>query len=96
MTPTPPRLLVVDDEPPIVRLVERFARSEGFEVVAATGGSEALARLRPGLADVASRLLTRSSVAYQLDGTVTVDAGVLGQPKFGPSTLLRGDVAVRR
>ena len=50
----------------------------------------------PGLADVASRLLTRSSVAYQLDGTVTVDAGVLGQPKFGPSTLLRGDVAVRR
>lgn len=50
----------------------------------------------PGLADVASRLLTRSTVAYQLDGTVTVDAGVLGQPKFGPSTLLRGDVAVRR
>jgi hypothetical protein len=50
----------------------------------------------PGLADVASRLLTRSSVGYQLDGTVTVDAGVLGQPRFGPSTLLRGDVTVRR
>lgn len=50
----------------------------------------------PGLADLASRLLTRSSIAYQLDGTVTVDAGVLGQPKFGPSTWLRGDVAVRR
>lgn len=50
----------------------------------------------PGLADVASRLLTRSSVGYQLDGTVTVDAGVLGQPRFGPSTLLRGDLVVRR
>jgi hypothetical protein len=50
----------------------------------------------PGLADVASRLLTRSNVGYQLDGTVTVDAGVLGQPKFGPSTLLRGDLVVRR
>jgi hypothetical protein len=50
----------------------------------------------PGLANVAQRLLTRSSVGYQLDGTVTVDAGVLGQPRFGPSTLLRGDVAVRR
>lgn len=50
----------------------------------------------PGLANLASRLLTRSTVGYQLDGTVTVDAGVLGQPKFGPSTLLRGDLAVRR
>ena len=50
----------------------------------------------PGLANLATRLLTRSSVAYQLDGTVTVDAGVLGQPKFGPSTLLQGDLNVRR
>ena len=50
----------------------------------------------PGLADVAARLLTRSTVAYQLDGTVTVDAGALGQPRFGPSTLLRGDLVVRR
>ena len=50
----------------------------------------------PSLSDVAARLLTRSSVNYQLDGTVTVDAGVLGQPKFGPSTLLRGDLVVRR
>ena len=50
----------------------------------------------PGLADVAARLLTRSAINYQLDGTVTVDAGALGQPKFGPSTLLRGDLVVRR
>lgn len=50
----------------------------------------------PGLADVATRLITRSNVNYQLDGTVTVDAGVLGQPRFGPSTLLRGNLVVRR
>jgi hypothetical protein len=50
----------------------------------------------PGLANVAQRLLTRSSIGYSLNGTVTVDAGVLGQPKFGPSTLLRGDLVVRR
>lgn len=50
----------------------------------------------PGLSGLASNLLTRSSVNYQLDGTVTVDAGVLGQPRFGPSTLLRGDLVVRR
>jgi hypothetical protein len=50
----------------------------------------------PGLVDLASRLLTRNSVGYRLDGTVTVDAGVLGRPSFGPNTLLRGDVAIRR
>lgn len=50
----------------------------------------------PGLADLAARLLTRSTIGYQLDGTVTVDAGALGRPKFGPSTLLHGDLVVRR
>ncbi len=50
----------------------------------------------PGLADVASRLLTRSSVNYRLDGTIAVDAGPLGTPTFGPSTLLDGTLSIRR
>lgn len=50
----------------------------------------------PGLADVARRLLTRSSINYRLDGTVAVNAGPLGQPRFGPSTLLDGTLTVRR
>lgn len=50
----------------------------------------------PGLADVAARLLTRSSVAYRMEGTVSVDAGAFGQPSFGPSTLLEGDLPIRR
>ncbi len=50
----------------------------------------------PGLADVAARLLTRSSVNYQLNGTVSVNAGPLGTPTFGPSTLLDGTLSVRR
>jgi hypothetical protein len=50
----------------------------------------------PGLADVASRLLTRSALTYRLDGTLTVDAGLLGQPSFGPQTWLRGQVDVTR
>ncbi len=50
----------------------------------------------PGLADIATRLITRSAVGYRLDGTVRVDAGVLGQPSFGPSTLLRGELTVSR
>jgi hypothetical protein len=50
----------------------------------------------PGLADVAVRLATRSSVNYQLDGTVAVNAGPLGTPRFGPSTLLNGTLSIRR
>jgi hypothetical protein len=50
----------------------------------------------PGLADVAARLITRSSVNYRLDGTVTVNAGALGSPRFGPSTLLDGTLSIRR
>lgn len=50
----------------------------------------------PGLAEMATRLLTRSSVGYRLDGTVTVDAGVLGRPSFGPNTLMSGNLNIRR
>lgn len=49
----------------------------------------------PGLSGVARRILARQSVPYRLEGTVGVDAGRLGQPVFGPMTLLRGDTVVR-
>jgi len=45
----------------------------------------------PGLSSVARRLLARQSVGYRLDGTIGVEAGRLGQPVFGPMTLLRGE-----
>jgi len=49
----------------------------------------------PGLSSVARRLLARESVPYRLEGTIGVDAGRLGQPVFGPMTLLRGETAGR-
>lgn len=49
----------------------------------------------PGLRGVAQRLLARQSVPYRLEGTVGVDAGPLGQPVFGPMTLVRGETAAR-
>ncbi len=49
----------------------------------------------PGLADVVKRAATGQAVPYHLDGTIGVDAGSLGQPTFGPLTLLRGDIAPR-
>lgn len=46
----------------------------------------------PGLADTIRRAINRQPLAYRLEGTIGVDAGRLGQPTFGPMTLLRGDV----
>jgi hypothetical protein len=46
----------------------------------------------PGLANVIRRAIDRQPLAYQLEGTVGVDAGRLGQPTFGPMTILRGEL----
>jgi Late embryogenesis abundant protein len=50
----------------------------------------------PGLADVLLRAASGQSIRYNLQGTVGVDAGVLGQPSFGPMSLLSGAVRVTR
>lgn len=50
----------------------------------------------PRLANVIPRAVSGSPIEYQLDGRFGVDAGVLGQPTFGPMTLLRGDLQARR
>ena len=50
----------------------------------------------PGLADVIRRAANRDPLAYRLDGTIGVDAGQLGQPIFGPMTLLEGETTVVR
>ena len=46
----------------------------------------------PGLANVVRRAVSGQTVAYQLDGTVGVDAGRFGQPSFGPMLLVRGQI----
>jgi DNA-binding NtrC family response regulator len=59
MSGTRPVLLVVDDEPGIIAMVERFARSQGFDVIARADGRHIvseLATLRPDAALVDLRL----------------------------------------
>lgn len=48
------------------------------------------------LADVAAQVFARNEVDYRLDGTLTIDAGALGQPSFGPQTWLQGSAQVLR
>jgi hypothetical protein len=50
----------------------------------------------PGLGNVVSRAVSGDPLAYRLEGRFSVDAGPLGQPSFGPSTLLRGEVRAFR
>jgi hypothetical protein len=35
------------------------------------------------------------AVEYELEGTIGIDAGALGEPTFGPMTLLRGNLGPR-
>src|SRR5690349_1300341 len=50
----------------------------------------------PDLAGVLGSAIGGNALAYRLEGRFTVDAGALGQPSFGPSTLLRGEVRAFR
>ncbi len=50
----------------------------------------------PNLADVVTRAVSGSGgIGYELNGTATLDAGLLGQPSFGPMTLLDGVLSTR-
>lgn len=46
----------------------------------------------PGLGQALSRAVSRQPIEYALDGTVSVDAGPLGEPVFGPMPILRGEL----
>jgi hypothetical protein len=50
----------------------------------------------PALANIVSSAVTRGSMGYTLNGTVGVDAGLLGRPTFGPMQLLQGNLQARR
>lgn len=49
----------------------------------------------PGLARIVANRTQSDPVEYRLDGTVGVDAGRLGQPVFGPMTLMSGELRTR-
>ena len=47
-----PLLLVADDEPAVLNVIERFAKREGFDVVACPGGQVALDGLQGARPDL--------------------------------------------
>src|SRR3954452_4934862 len=51
-TGTPPRILIVDDDPNLLVLLAEQLRSDGFEIQTARDGDEALRRLKSGWPDL--------------------------------------------
>jgi len=64
MTPTPMRILIVDDEEPVAGLLASFCASQGRDVTVCTSSLEALARIAEAPPDV----LITDIVMAQLDG----------------------------
>src|SRR5437763_14913312 len=64
MTPEAPRILLVDDEHAVQTLLAYPLRKEGYEVVSATTGREALERFRDGRFD----LVVLDVMLPQIDG----------------------------
>jgi hypothetical protein len=46
----------------------------------------------PGLSAAITRAVSRQPIEYELEGTVSVEAGAFGEPVFGPMTILRGEL----
>lgn len=49
----------------------------------------------PQLGRIARAVVSGQTLPYRLDGSFAVAAGALGEPRFGPWTLLQGEVRVR-
>jgi hypothetical protein len=49
----------------------------------------------PALGNALRRAVNGDPVAFRLDGTLSIDAGPLGTPSFGPSTWLQGNIDTR-
>lgn len=67
MSPTPPRVLVVDDSEVIRELISVNLELEGFEVVTAEDGQDALDRIQ----DIRPDLVTLDVVMPRMDGFET-------------------------
>ena len=46
----------------------------------------------PGLGQVITRAVARQPIEYEIEGTISVSAGALGEPVFGPMTIVRGEL----
>jgi hypothetical protein len=49
----------------------------------------------PSLGRIARAAVSGERLDYRLDGTFGVDAGSYGEPRFGPWTLLEGELTIR-
>jgi hypothetical protein len=77
-----------------VRLWAKVANPNQFGFTLPLDLSVSLSDL-PGLSNIVRQATRGQPLAYRFEGTVGVDAGRLGQPIFGPMTLLTGELSAR-
>ncbi len=70
------RLLVVDDEAPLMEALCRTLRDEGYQVTGVTSGAEALGQLQEGRFD----LLLTDLVMPQMDGVLLIGQALVRDP----------------
>ncbi len=74
--PTQKRILVVDDEPDVVKTLSKAIRRQGFDVVSATDGEQALERVK----DSHPALVILDIIMPKLDG-IEVLQRIKGDPQ---------------
>lgn len=79
--PTAPLIVVVDDDPEIVRLLRSYLQKAGYQVLAAANGEAALALLHRRLPDVLILdLMLPDRDGWELTRLIRADAGLKGLP----------------
>lgn len=92
MEPAAPRVLVVDDDPVIVRLLEVNFRLEGFEVEVATGGERAVELARASRPDaVVLDVMMPGLDGREVHRRLREEAGLAGTPVVFLSARPRDD-----
>jgi CheY-like chemotaxis protein len=85
-----PAILVVDDEPMVIRVIEMFLDGEGYDLVTATNADDARARLAENAGRIALLLIDR--VLPDADGLALLRE-IVGTAGTIPAILMSGAVA---
>jgi CheY-like chemotaxis protein len=60
------RIMVVDDEPSVLRPIARLLENDGYEVITSRSGQECLAKLKGG--EIVDLIILDNRYAYARDG----------------------------
>ena len=75
------RLLLIDDDEKLSKLLARYLETEGYRVLTASDGESGLELVRAGRPDVPSTIPTGCLIAEKPEVTPDRDGGAIGRPE---------------